>query len=647
MNRILILIAFLGILTKPAISQQALSAQNQASQLIQQIPEDRLLRLISANSAEVIQKDGKDLRKVSGPAQFLHNNTYIICDTAVWDVLSNTLDAKGNVQIIQNQTSLKSDFIHYIANESLAQVRGNLVELLDKEKNLLRTNFLDFYTKDSIGYFYEGGSVLDKSKNYIESMNGSYDAKLKKFKFYVNVRIKADSVIMKTDSVAYETNKALFTFLGKVHAWRDSSYLRADNGWYNRENEQFNFYKNAYIYTKDQEVWADDIFYDRNKGFSILKNNIQIVDTSQSTMFFADSARYVSKPMSFTLYKDPSAAYYSVEEGKADTLFLRADTLKYYSKAFSEIDSATVAQAKERVELSAKDPFQTIVDAIESNKKKPSSKKAVNNNVTQTSNSTKTDVKQEAAVDSLSAKNLDTLSVPTPKVDSVKKFSFSDTTTIRFVQGFHNVKMHRSNIQGLCDSLVFSSLDSMARLYGKPILWNEENQFTADSMQFVVSGKSLTKAELLSSAYVISKEDSVHFNQIKSTDIIGYFKKNDIYRFDALGGVSLMFFIEEDSVITTMNQKECRVMKGLIKDRKIQKIQYVQDVKSDAFPVYNLPINKQRLKGFNWSPEKRPKDRFAVCNRRIKLSEKAAALKEDKPIFPYTRKYFGKQAGLK
>ena len=647
MNRILILIAFLGILTKPAISQQALSAQNQASQQIQQIPEDRLLRLISANSAEVIQKDGKDLRKVSGPAQFLHNNTYIICDTAVWDVLSNTLDAKGNVQIIQNQTSLKSDFIHYIANESLAQVRGNLVELLDKEKNLLRTNFLDFYTKDSIGYFYEGGSVLDKSKNYIESMNGSYDAKLKKFKFYVNVRIKADSVIMKTDSVAYETNKALFTFLGKVHAWRDSSYLRADNGWYNRENEQFNFYKNAYIYTKDQEVWADDIFYDRNKGFSILKNNIQIVDTSQSTMFFADSARYVSKPMSFTLYKDPSAAYYSVEEGKADTLFLRADTLKYYSKAFSEIDSATVAQAKERVELSAKDPFQTIVDAIESNKKRPSSKKAVNNNVTQTSNSTKTDVKQEAAVDSLSAKNLDTLSVPTPKVDSVKKFSFSDTTTIRFVQGFHNVKMHRSNIQGLCDSLVFSSLDSMARLYGKPILWNEENQFTADSMQFVVSGKSLTKAELLSSAYVISKEDSVHFNQIKSTDIIGYFKKNDIYRFDALGGVSLMFFIEEDSVITTMNQKECRVMKGLIKDRKIQKIQYVQDVKSDAFPVYNLPINKQRLKGFNWSPEKRPKDRFAVCNRRIKLSEKATALKEEKPIFPYTRKYFGKQAGLK
>ena len=647
MNRILILIAFLGILTKPAISQQALSAQNQASQQIQQIPEDRLLRLISANSAEVIQKDGKDLRKVSGPAQFLHNNTYIICDTAVWDVLSNTLDAKGNVQIIQNQTSLKSDFIHYIANESLAQVRGNLVELLDKEKNLLRTNFLDFYTKDSIGYFYEGGSVLDKSKNYIESMNGSYDAKLKKFKFYVNVRIKADSVIMKTDSVAYETNKALFTFLGKVHAWRDSSYLRADNGWYNRENEQFNFYKNAYIYTKDQEVWADDIFYDRNKGFSILKNNIQIVDTSQSTMFFADSARYVSKPMSFTLYKDPSAAYYSVEEGKADTLFLRADTLKYYSKAFSEIDSATVAQAKERVELSAKDPFQTIVDAIESNKKRPSSKKAVNNNVTQTSNSTKTDVKQEAAVDTLSAKNLDTLSVPTPKVDSVKKFSFSDTTTIRFVQGFHNVKMHRSNIQGLCDSLVFSSLDSMARLYGKPILWNEENQFTADSMQFVVSGKSLTKAELLSSAYVISKEDSVHFNQIKSTDIIGYFKKNDIYRFDALGGVSLMFFIEEDSVITTMNQKECRVMKGLIKDRKIQKILYVQDVKSDAFPVYNLPINKQRLKGFNWSPEKRPKDRFAVCNRRIKLSEKATALKEEKPIFPYTRKYFGKQAGLK
>ena len=36
---------------------------------------DSLVTLVSAKSAQLIERDGESFRKVTGPARFLHNNT--------------------------------------------------------------------------------------------------------------------------------------------------------------------------------------------------------------------------------------------------------------------------------------------------------------------------------------------------------------------------------------------------------------------------------------------------------------------------------------------------------------------------------------------------------------------------------------------
>ena len=82
---------------------------------------------------ELIEKDGINYRKVTGPARFLHNNTFLICDTALWNVNSEEIDAIGNVKILQNETQLTSDNLKYIIPLNLAQFRGSLVQLEDKE----------------------------------------------------------------------------------------------------------------------------------------------------------------------------------------------------------------------------------------------------------------------------------------------------------------------------------------------------------------------------------------------------------------------------------------------------------------------------------------------------------------------------------
>ena len=171
-------------------------------------------------------------------------------------------------------------------------------------------------------------------------------------------------------------------------------------------------------------------------------------------------------------------------------------------------------------------------------------------------------------------------------------------------------------------------------------MWNEGSQFTSDSIQFVLSGNKLTKAELSSSAYYISKEDSLYYNQIKSTDMIGFFRENKLHRFDALGGASLLFFLAEDSVITTMNQKECKFLTAAIDSGKLQRVKYFDNIKSDIYPIVKLEKGKDKLKGFRWRGDEKPVTRRDVCNRDIVTTERDSVVLIVKPLFPNTKRFF-------
>ena len=94
-----------------------LSAQKKADR---QQPTDSLVRLMSAQSVHIVEKDNERVREVFGPARFLHNNTYLVCDTAVWYVDKAVINAYGHVQILQDETVLSSDKLDYYIDEDRA-----------------------------------------------------------------------------------------------------------------------------------------------------------------------------------------------------------------------------------------------------------------------------------------------------------------------------------------------------------------------------------------------------------------------------------------------------------------------------------------------------------------------------------------------
>lgn len=647
---------------------------------------DSLVRLVEAQSATIEEADGVSYRKIIGSARFLHNNTYLLCDTALWNVNENVIKAVGNVQIIQDNTFLTSDRVDYVVDENLAKFRGTLVELYDKEGNVLRTNYLDYNTRDSIATFFNGGVMKGSGGNIIEGLEGWYFAYDKLFSFEENVEMFTDSVFIKTSKLEYNTveNKAYFD--RNTIAWQEDNMLFTNNGEFDRGNNIFRFKRNSYILTKDQELWADTISYYRNSGEADLYKNIQILDTKQSAYSFADEAKYRPNPVDITLTKNPAVALYTEDNGVRDTLFLAADTLKFYHVRRCDIDSSEIAQAKSRVELSNLDPMIEIEAASAKNRV---DNREVSNFITPKKPKIDDVVKEDDVLlpvkDSLAPQNdslitvtdslgvqMDTFGLATDSVgvqidsagvqmdslgvqaDSVAVGTDStgvmadsvavqqlDTTAVTFIDAWHNVKVYRNDLQALCDSLVYTELDSMARLYINPVVWNNvKHQLSSDSMQLVIKNNVLTKANLLSNAFIASQEDTVHYNQIKGTEMVAYFRDNDLFRFDALGGASMIFYLQEDSIITIMNHKEGKIISARIKNREIQRIKYIESLRNDAHPVFNLSIEEQRLKGFNWRGDERPVSRFELVDRSIKKSQRETFKRRRFPTYPYAAVYF-------
>ena len=330
-----------------------LSAQEKGSQV------DSLVRLLSAQSMELIEKNGLNYRKVTGPARFLHNDTYLICDTALWNVSSNEIYAIKNVKILQDQTVLTGDKLTYYVDRDLAEFRGSLVQLEDKDRNILRTEFLDYNTRDSVAVFFNGGSMRDKDGQIIESRTGTYDSKLKTFTFTDDVNMFTDSVFVKSSSIVYDANRNVATFGYNTDTWSEDNMLSANAGWYDRNREIFLFRKNVHGMSDTQEGWSDSLFYYRASGDIEMLGNAQVIDTTRDVSALAGKIYYTDTLSQIVLSRKPAVIGIVKEENAApDTVYFGADTLIARTRMMFEIEDGLKKAAESRLKDLSVDAVQ-------------------------------------------------------------------------------------------------------------------------------------------------------------------------------------------------------------------------------------------------------------------------------------------------
>lgn len=640
--------------------------------------EEKYVRLVKAQSVNIItDADGKAFRKAVD-ATFLHNGTLLICDTAYWRVDENIINAKGNVRLSQEGTELTSEKLDYYVNDNLAQFRGGVVQLRDKENNILRTHFLDYNTADSVAVFSKGASMKDKDGQIIESLDGTYSSKAKLFTFEKDVNMFTDSVFIKTQALDYHTDSQKAVFRTYIDFWKDDNMLSASSGWYERNDEIFFFTGDVHGTTDKQETWCDSLYFYRIPNNVLMRGRIQLQDSLHNTTAVSRYLFYEDSLSTVTLRKEAAVAIVTEDDlSQKDTLYFGADTLVYYTLRHCDIPKSELANSTARISEIMTDPVgeyrkkaaeaaaKAQAEALEKAagtrpglKPETASKKQPADGVSATAD------KMAAPKDSIGVAAdsvkvaLDSLNVAADSLgmaaDSAKVALDSlnvtadsvsvavDTTKYGFAFARGNVKIFRRDIQVRCDSMHYSDLDSIARFYKDPVIWNEESrQYYSDSLAVLIKKGRVDRASLMSNAFVVTQEDSLLYDQIKSAEIMAFFDSTSaLRRFDALGGATAVFFLRENDRLATVNKVESKMLSGNFVNGNIDRIYYYDSPKNDAYPVVQFPQQERYLKGFRWIPELRPTGKQDITTLSIRPSQRKMYAERPRARFKQTDIYF-------
>ncbi len=172
---------------------------------------------------------------------------------------------------------------------------------------------------------------------------------------------------------------------------------------------------------------------------------------------------------------------------------------------------------------------------------------------------------------------------------------------------YYHVRIFKPDLQGQCDSLVYSSSDSTIWFFGTPILWNIKNQLTAEKISLELSNNRLKRMQLYSGAFIAGMEDSLRFNQVKGRSMTGYFTDNRLSSIEVKGnGQSIYYLRNKKKQLTGVNQAECSDMVIGLNESRVSRISLINTPDATLYPVKETDPLQLRLKDFSWKGHLQP-----------------------------------------
>ena len=199
-------------------------------------------------------------------------------------------------------------------------------------------------------------------------------------------------------------------------------------------------------------------------------------------------------------------------------------------------------------------------------------------------------------------------------------FNIETDSVYRKIHAYHKVRAWRTDVQAVCDSLVYNSQDSCMTMYFDPIVWNQNQQLLGDRIEVFLKDSVIDHAHIINNCFSIQqvKSDTACYNQVSSKDMYAYFQEGNIKETRAIGNVLIGYYFEEgDSVPIIYNYQETSELRMFLKDRKLESV-WTPKTTGTMYPLNQIPPDRKQLPGFAWYDYIRPKDRLDIFNWRKK-----------------------------
>ena len=479
------------------------------------------------NRLEFDQERLPDCQVLKDDVVFTHEGAILYCDSAYFFDKTNSVDAFGHIRMEQGDTLFVfGDILHYDGNTKMARLKGN-VRMINRETTL-ETDSMDYDRNIDVGYYFTGGTIYDE-KSKLTSIYGEYSPQTKISKFQNDVRLLNEKTVLGSNDLVYNTiSKIAFVKGPTVIVHEEETTLYTEEGWYNTKTQQSQGYKSNKIDRLDgKHALADTLFYDKMKGEITAFRNVVMWDTIQKLMLRSHYA-YARQADEYMIAYD-HAVVHDFSSPK-DTLYLYADTLR------------------------------SVQD--------------------------------------------------------------QQDTTINRAWAIGNVRFFRSDLQGKCDSITFSTKDSIVNLYEAPVLWADSMQLSGEFMQIYTENKKPKMLHVQSWAAAAMREDSIRFSQLSGKSLKGYIRDNQLYKILVEGNAETIYYPkEEDGSLVGVNRAESSALTVYVKNKDLEKIVMTPNSSGVLYPEDQFPENLKYLKNYSWQEDVRPKDKLDIFRRNPKIEK--------------------------
>jgi lipopolysaccharide export system protein LptA len=426
-----------------------------------------------------------------------------------------------------------------------------------------KTNTFDAYDNILINQ----GDTVHLYGNFLH-----YDGNTKLATITGNVKLVNKETTLTTDKLEYELGNSVGFYTNHANIVNDENTLESRIGYYYAKKKMFHFIDSVVIVNPDYTIYSDTLNYKTDSRIAYFLGPTDII--GDSSHIYCENGWYDTQN-DLSELRDNAWAENTNQTVKGNYIF-------YNKKTGDGIAKSNVV----------------IID-----KKKSVVLKGNNAKYNQLSEFAFITDKAEF----IQISDQDSLFL---HADTLK--TFPDSAGFKILFAYKHVKFYRENVQGMCDSMVYSFSDSIARLYKNPVLWMNNYQVSAEKIDMYTKNKQLDKMLLYKSSFIISQEDTAYFNQIKGKDMFCYFINNDISKIDVSGNGQTVYYAKDGPDIVGVNKIECSNMTLHFVDNDVKKINFYINPVGTLYPLDQAPENELRLKGFRWLNTDRPKSKYDI-----------------------------------
>lgn len=543
---------------------------------------------------EAFIEDGVETRFLKGKVELRQGDIFMYCDTAI--IFENDVQAVGNV-IIQQADSLTifADSLSYVGTSRKADLFGDVV-LLNNEQKLF-TNRLRYNLNTKTATYFNGATLTNGDTKLI-SKKGYYYVNSDLAHFKDSVVVVDPEFSLRTDTLQFETKTRKAIFLGPTLINQNDAKIYCESGFYEIEKKTAEFTGNAQYISGEQQATADKITYTGATKKIDMVGNAKYKDGDKDATadkIIYDESTGKTDLIGNAYYKGPD------QEVKSNSILYNSETGSIKTEGRSTIDN---------------DPQFLEADNVDFNNQSKSG--IANGNVIWSDTSSNISIASET----IDYKNedhivaygdrplLETLVEEDSffmRSDTLVSLTDTDSLKARTLLAYENVSIYKSDMQAICDSLVYNEADSVFWFYNNPIIWSDTTQFSADTIKMQMKDGKIDQIFLYNNSLIINSTDEKYFNQIKGKYITANFKNNELREMIVEGNAESVYYaLDEGKAYIGVNKTICSDMLIYFGNNEVETIKFYAKPESTMYPMLQANHEQLKLSGFNWSLKKRP-----------------------------------------